>query len=606
MFIYNSSPHCFSALSPIITSFTKLITSVIALIQRVYQHIHNLAMLLHSNSDCRQCQEYRMSKISEEIAIDSELLVVQQAARLITQSADPVPAIQGILRLLSELLGLNRGRVVLPNNESGRLEIKYAYGLTDVERNKGQYELGEGVTGRVYQTGQLALIQNIDEEPTYLTRAVDRVNLPNEAVAYLAVPIVLDELPVGVLAVHRLRSRDRQFQRDLSLLQVIATFIGQVLRVKELISERTAHLVSENKLLRNKLEGKGAQYGIFGESPVLKRAIEQALQVVGTDTTVLLLGESGTGKERFARMQHIASERASGPFVSINCGAIPANLIESELFGHEKGAFTGATTAKKGKIELANGGTLFLDEIGDLDLDLQTKLLKVLEDREIQRVGGTKSIPVDLRIVAATHQNLQEAVNENRFRLDLFYRLNVFPIRLPALRARQGDVSILARHFLNGANEDYGRNVVFGPGSLEQLESYLWPGNIRQLENLVKRAVLLCGDTMISRELIAQILAEEGGISSPLVAEGKRQEFSSPAQYDVQPAYSPPPIAPVSQPHTVDHGMRPYARVNDSEVGQIVNALKLNYGNKTRAAISLGLTPRQLRYRMKKLDIIDI
>lgn len=539
-----------------------------------------------------------MTITTNETTIDSELLVLQQAAHLITHSADPEPAIQGILRLLSQLLGLNRGRVVLPNKQSAQLEIKYAYGLTDVERKKGQYLLGEGVTGRVFQTGQLALIQNIDEEPTYLVRAVDRVKLPDEAVAYIAVPIILDESPVGVLAVHRLRNRERQFQRDLSLLQVIATFVGQILRVNELISERTAHLLSENKLLRNKLESRGAQYGIIGESSALQRAIEQALQVANTNTTVLLLGESGTGKERFSRMQHLASERSSGPFIAINCAAIPESLIESELFGHEKGAFTGATGAKKGKLELANGGTLFLDEIGDLDLELQAKLLKVLEDNEIQRVGSVKPIPVDLRIVAATHQNLQEAVNQNRFRLDLFYRLNVFPIRLPALRARKGDVSILARHFLNGANEEYGRNLIFGPGSLERLELYLWPGNIRQLENLVKRAVLLCIDTIIGRELIEQILAEEEGINSisqESMSEIKREMI--PMQYSESPTSMP------SLPTNMQYGMRPYSRVRDDEVGTILDALKMNHGNKTRAAISLGMTPRQLRYRLKKLEI---
>ncbi|MEJ2142402.1 MAG: sigma 54-interacting transcriptional regulator [Gammaproteobacteria bacterium] len=536
-----------------------------------------------------------MTKFVSETEINSELLVVQQAARLITHSADPEPAILGILRLLSQLLGLNRGRVVLPNKQSGQLEIMYAYGLTDEEKEKGQYLIGEGITGRVFQTGQLALIQNIDEEPTYLVRAVDRVKLPDEAVAYLAVPIILDELPIGVLAVHRLRSRERQFQRDLSLLQVVATFIGQVLRVKELISERTAYLLSENKLLRNKLESRGAQYGIIGESPALQRAIEQALQVAHTNTTVLLLGESGTGKELFSRMQHLASERASGPFVAINCAAIPSNLIESELFGHEKGAFTGAISAKKGKLELANGGTLFLDEIGDLELDLQTKLLKVLEDNKIHRVGGNKAIPVDIRIVAATHQNLQEAVNENRFRLDLFYRLNIFPIRLPPLRARQGDISILARHFLNAANEEYGRNVVFGPGSLNRLEHYPWPGNIRQLENMVKRAVLLCTDTMIGRELVDQIIAEEEGINNPeSVAREQKHYESLPPYYETSPS---------SASHAMQNGIRPYARVREDESGQILDALKLNHGNKTRAAISLGLTPRQLRYRMKKLGL---
>ena len=199
---------------------------------------------------------------------------------------------------------------------------------------------------------------------------------------------------------------------------------------------------------------------IIGQSPALQRAIEQALQVANTNTTVLLLGESGTGKERFSRMQHLASERSTGPFIAINCAAIPASLIESELFGHEKGAFTGAISAKKGKLELANGGTLFLDEIGDLDLELQAKLLKVLEDGEIQRVGGTKAIHVNLRIVAATHQNLQEAVNENRFRLDLFYRLNVIPVSLQPLRARMDDMRLFAEFFVEKYKIELAKQVL--------------------------------------------------------------------------------------------------------------------------------------------------
>ena len=211
---------------------------------------------------------------------EAELLVVQQAARLITKSTDPEPSIQGILRLLSELLGLNRGRVLLPDADTGALEIRYAYGLTREERARGRYMIGEGITGRVYQTGQLALIQNIDEEPTYLARAVDRTTLPDEAVAFIAVPIVIEEYPAGVLGVHRLRQRERPFQRDVALLQVLATFIGQVLRVNELIAERTAHLISENRLLKNKLESKGARYGIMGQSPALQQAIQQALNAL--------------------------------------------------------------------------------------------------------------------------------------------------------------------------------------------------------------------------------------------------------------------------------------------------------------------------------------
>jgi Nif-specific regulatory protein len=519
---------------------------------------------------------------------ESELLVVQEAARLITKSSDPAPAVQGILRLLSQLLGLNRGRVLLPDPGSDALRISYAYGLTEEERARGQYRVGEGVSGRVFQTGQLALVQDIDDEPTYLGRAVDRTTLPDEAVAYLAVPIIQEEKPIGVLAVHRLRNRVRPFQRDLALLQVIATFIAQVLRVQQLINETTAQLKHENELLRINLESQGARYDIIGQSPLLQQAIQQTLQVAATNTTVLLLGESGTGKEKFARMQHLASDRSDGPFVSINCAAIPRDLIESELFGHEKGAFTGANAAKRGKIELASGGTLFLDEIGDLDLDLQAKLLKVLEERHIQRVGGVQDIPVDVRVVAATHKNLQQAVNDNRFRLDLFYRLNVFPIRLPSLRQRPGDVPVLGAYFLQRANQEYGRQLSFAPGALSRLEEYHWPGNIRQLENLVKRAVLLSTERQISRELIDDILAEEQGVNMP------GQGAAS--------AASVSPHASAAATGSLD-GLRPYARVREDEVTLIANALRQHQGNKTRAAMSLGMTPRQLRYRIKKLAI---
>ncbi len=537
-----------------------------------------------------------MDLSSESSILESELLVVHEASKLITKYVEPGPAIQGILRLLSQLLGLNRGRVLLPDLENGSLVIQYSYGLTKDERDRGSYQFGEGVTGKVYKTGQIALIQNIDEEPTYLARAVDRSTLPDEVVSYMAVPIIADESPIGVLALHRLRVRERPFARDLALLQVMATFIAQVLVINELISERTAQLMSENLLLKNTLESKGAQFGIMGQSPALHQSIQQALQVADTNTTVLLLGESGTGKERFARMQHLASKRAQGPFVSINCAAIPSALIESELFGHEKGAFTGAVSTKQGKIELASGGTLFLDEIGDMDLDLQAKLLKVLEYKVIQRVGGSKDINVDVRILAATHKNLQEAVNENRFRLDLFYRLNVFPIRLPPLRARRGDVPILCRFFLNLANEEYGRQQSFTTGALRIMEQYPWPGNIRQLENLVKRAVLLCVDSQISQELIKQVLDDEVGVNSPEIQDVTEQPQAINSETTM-------PVVDFNPGSMATDGLRPYLRVREDESEQILQALAQQQGNKTRAAMSLGMTPRQFRYRIKKLKL---
>lgn len=512
----------------------------------------------------------------------SDLLVIEEAARLIGHSGDPDYAITALLRLMSQMLGLNRGRVLLRDPETDALAIRYSYGLTASERERGVYALGEGVTGRVMKTGQVAIIQDIDDEPHYLGRAVARTTLPQETVAYIAVPLLRGEKVIGVLAVHRLRRRQRPFNSDLSTLRVVATLIAQILQINRLISERTAQLVSENRSLKNALDSRGSTYGILGNSSALSAALRQANRVADTAASVLLTGESGTGKEKFARMLHLAGSRCDGPFVAINCAAIPAELLESELFGHEKGSFTGAVRTKKGKLEMASGGTLFLDEIGDLSVDLQAKLLRVLEEQAVQRVGGVDDIRVDVRIVAATHKNLQQAVNEGRFRVDLFYRLNVFPIRLPPLRERVGDVRLLARHFLNTANQEYDRNLVLATGALERLESYAWPGNIRQLENVIKRAVLLAGDFEIAVADVEAILREEQG--------------------------TPPdkPATPAAVPHTTglpNPSLRPYSWVRASEADNIRSALREAAGNKTRAALALGLTPRQLRYRLDKLGI---
>lgn len=525
---------------------------------------------------------------------DIELLVIQEAARLLGQATHPDEAIHGILRLMSQMVGLNRGRVVLPDEETGGMRIQYAYGLTALERQRGQYSLGEGVTGRVMRTGQVAVIQNIDDEPIYLTRAVERATLPQETVAFLAVPIMHDNVPMGVLGVHRLRRRKRPFTRDVSLLTVLACFIAKILRMHALIEEKTALLADENRALKQALDEKTeSAHGILGESPALKNALRQALHVAPTQATVLLTGESGTGKERFSRMIHLASQRSDGPFMSINCAAIPENLLESELFGHDRGAFTGAVAAKKGIVEMADGGTLFLDEIGDLGIDLQSKLLHVLERRVIKRVGGTKDIPVDVRIVAATHKNLQKAVNEGHFRLDLFYRLNVFPIHLPPLREREGDVRRLAHHILQVANQEFDRNTMFGSGVIERLHAYNWPGNIRQLENVIKRAVLVAQNNQISVDDIALILRHESYIGEHLEAGTAQQTTAAPDN------------TPMELPrHTQQVATRGYSWVREDESQELLRALNQTGGNKTRAAMALGMTPRQFRYRLEKLGLL--
>ncbi len=448
----------------------------------------------------------------------ADLTVLHEAAKLIGHSGTPEIAITGTLRLMSQMLGLNRGRVLLPSTADGLLRIRYSYGLTEAERKRGLYSFEEGITGKVMQSGQQVVVQDVDQEPGFLFRAVDRATLPEGVVSYLAVPIMDGNLTVGVLAAHRLRMRPRAINADLVILRILATFIAQIIKINGLIDERTSHLREENQELKEALEQQQNNYGILGESAAVRDALLQITRVADTPVTVLLTGESGTGKERFSQILHLNSKRRDQPFLAINCAAIPEQLLESELFGHEKGAFTGATSSKQGKIELANGGTLFLDEIGDLNMELQSKLLRVLESQVIQRVGGIRDIPVDVRIVTATHKNLQEAVNRGTFRLDLFYRLNVFPIHLPPLRERTGDVRILARHFLLNANREYGRYTLFGKGVMERLESYNWPGNIRQLENVIKRAVLIALDGNITIGDIESILRQESVINSHLEA----------------------------------------------------------------------------------------
>lgn len=512
----------------------------------------------------------------------SDLLVIEEAARLLGHTGEPDYAISALLRLLAQRLGLNRGRVLLPDAESGSLLIRYSYGLSAAEQERGVYAMGEGVTGQVMKSGQVAIIQDIDEEPRYLARAVPRSSLAQETVAYIAVPLMRDDTVIGVLAAHRLRRRDRSFNTDLAILRVVATLIAQILQINRLIGERTAQLVSENRSLKNALDSRGAHYGILGNSAALSTALRQAHRVADTAASVLLSGEPGTGKEKFARMLHLASSRCDGPFVTLNCAALPAEMLESELFGQDKAGFPGAARGRKGKLELASGGTLFLNEIGALDFDLQAKLLRVLEEQAVQR-GGGRDIRVDVRIVAATHTNLQQAVDDGRFRVDLFYRLNVFPIRLPALRERLGDVRLLARHFISAANHDYERNLVLGPGVLERLESCPWPGNVRQLESVIKRAVLTAGDEQIGIADIDAILAQEQ--SAPQTA-----------------ALSLPPLA-VAGGVLQGASLRPYSWVRQDEADGIRGALRDAGGNKTRAALALGLTPRQLRYRLDKLGI---
>ncbi|WP_319381151.1 sigma 54-interacting transcriptional regulator [Thiomicrorhabdus sp.] len=552
-----------------------------------------------------------------DIAEHSEFIVIKEAAEQIENAHQPGKAIQSILSIISRQMGLNRGRVLLQEPNSGYLYTAYSYGLTEEEVARSRFAIREGITGKVMYSGQPWIVPDIDIEDDYLCRTVSRETLPQEPVSFIATPIIRNGVPVGVLAINRLKNRSRSLDKDLNIVKLIALFISEILAVNAMIEQQTQILKEENEQLRALATSQGSHYGIIGESPALMDALNKVARAANASVTVLLKGESGTGKEKFSRMLHLSSHRQDGPFIAINCAAIPLDLLESELFGHEKGAFTGATQTKQGKIELAHKGTLFLDEIGDMDLGLQAKLLRVLEERTITRVGSNRPIPVDVRIIVASHKDLHEGVNQGRFRLDLFYRLNVFPIELPALRERHGDIRLLSRHFLNLANQEYAISAIFDQGALAFLESYDWPGNIRQLENVIKRAVLMAeSNRFITADLMQQIIAEESGIMAASQIARQTAVSREPAVIEHEAPLPFNDRVAVMDHHRVNAttgghqdnhfnsgGKRNYWRVSEDESERLMEALHQAHGNKTQAAALLDMTPRQFNYRLSKLGL---
>ncbi len=422
-----------------------------------------------------------------------EMFLLQEVMNLIGKGIHLDQVAREMLHLLSEIVGLNRGRIVLKDPDGDGYRIAYSYGLTREEAARGRYAAGEGITGRVIKDGHLIIVQDIDKDPVFLGRAVERARLPRGAVSFLALPIRVDHRTVGAIACHRIRHRERALSDDLTILRIIATMVSQLLTLNERVERKTRALEEHNDMLARELRIKRARYGIIGTSPALLRALGQVEKVANATASVLLLGESGSGKELFARALHLASPRRDRPFIKVNCAAIPDSLFESELFGHERGAFTGAVEARAGWFEQASGGTIFLDEIGEMPAVLQTKLLRTLQEGTVVRLGGKREIRVDMRLVAATNRDLAAEVAHGRFREDLFYRLNVVPITLPPLAERRSDIPDLVLHFLTKANQDNQRNVNLTQAAFGTLARQPWPGNIRQLANFIERLVLLSG-----------------------------------------------------------------------------------------------------------------
>jgi Nif-specific regulatory protein len=497
-----------------------------------------------------------------------ELTAIYEITKLLGSSLNLKSNLRGVIRVLSEYLNMNRGTVAL--RSGSEVSIVAAHGMSEEEIRRGRYKLGEGIIGRVAKLGSPIVIPNIGEEPLFLNKTGARKMIKRENVSFLCVPIKFKSEVLGVLSVDRLfETKGVSFEEDLRLLKIIASLMAQSVKLhNELERERVAFLEEKESLTRQ-LKGRYRVENIIGQSDGMQEVFEAIHKVAPSKANVLLRGESGTGKELAAKAIHFMSSRAKEPFIKFNCASIPEGLLESELFGHERGAFTGAMSMRKGRFELADKGTIFLDEIGDLPVTLQPKILRVLQEKEFERVGGEKTIKVNVRLIAATSRNLEELVSTGKFREDLYYRLNVVPIYLPPLRERQVDIPVLAEFFLKKYNEENGKSVKIEAGVLGALLSYDWPGNVRELENTIERLVVMSAGAMISINDL------------PLAIRDRSLKAA----------------------HTLPSKEALPAAVADIEKARIIDALKKSGWVQAKAARLLSITPRQIGYKIKRYGI---
>ncbi len=506
----------------------------------------------------------RVSEAQEREARNlSTLLEVSQA---LSSTLDLKAALLRVLEKLERNQAVLRGAVMLLDPEKGDIAIHVAMGL-DTEGQRARYRLGEGITGRVVQSGKPIVVPQISREPLFLNRAFKRREQKGPELSFVCVPIVLDRKPVGALAGDLEFDARRDYDGVKRFFQVVGSMIAQGLKVHRVLEAERQRLLNENDHLRQELKKRYEFSNIIGTTGPMRQVYEQIAQVAGTNTTVLIRGESGTGKELIAHAIHYNSLRAKKPFVKVSCAALPETLIESELFGYEKGAFTGAQARRRGRFEAAEGGTLFLDEIGDINLSTQVKLLRVLQEREFERLGGNETIKANVRLIAATNKDLEKAISERSFREDLFYRLNVFTVFVPPLRDRKADIMLLADHFLLKYSREHGKNIKrISTPAIDMLMSYHWPGNVREVENTLERAVLVCDGNVIHGHHLPPTL---------------------------QSAEASGTVTNVPLGDAVAH----------YEKDLILDALKSVRGNRAKAARLLGTTERIIQYKVRKYGI---
>ncbi|WP_245689292.1 nif-specific transcriptional activator NifA [Roseospirillum parvum] len=571
------------------------------------------------------------------------LICIYEISKILTSSRSLDASLHDVLNLLSSYLEMRRGTVVLAAEGGDAPRVVAVSGLSMEAVGRGELRYPLEAARQVIDQALPMVVPDIAQDPMFEGSDLALGVLDEEeAMAFLAVPLKAAEKTLGCLSVARTRRPGGRYRfgSDLQFLSMVGNLISQALHLHQRIAEDRKALMAETARREKTLKARAsrpvdavpAPEEIIGQSPAMVEVMGQVAEVAGTATTVLIRGESGTGKELIARAIHNQSPRVGRPFIRVNCAALPETLLESELFGHEKGAFTGATQERKGRFEQAHGGTLFLDEIGEITPAFQAKLLRVLQEREFERVGGNKTLKVDVRLVCATNRNLEEAVAEGSFRADLYYRINVIPIFMPALRDRGGDIRLIARALLERFNVENGESLAFGEDALSTLERCYFPGNVRELENCVHRvATLAKGETIGAEDLACTSGACLSSMLWPRLPEGPadllpQPTCPSPCQSAAHPPSHPPshptphptphsgaPMAPPAMPRqpkqvgpttpAADPAVESGAALDPDSREGLIAAMERAGWVQAKAARLLGLTPRQIGYALRKHNI---
>jgi Nif-specific regulatory protein len=474
------------------------------------------------------------------------------------------------LEIVEKYFGATRSAVVVRASGTSELRIEASRGLTSDEQ-RAFLRIEDGLTDRVMESGKPVVVPKAGGESLFFQRGGARTISQSNETTFVCVPIIIDRATSGALGVDMRYEKNRDYDHILGFLGLIASMMAQAFRIAHLSDAEKQHAAGAPAPHREQVrEQAGEQHdfsNLIGNSGPMQQVYEQIGKVARSNATVMVRGESGTGKELIAHAIHYNSLRKGGPFIKVNCAALPDTLIESELFGYEKGAFTGAQAQKKGRFELAAGGTLFLDEIGEVNAATAVKLLRVLQEREFERVGGTRTVKADVRLIVATNKDLEKAILAGAFREDLFYRLNVFSIFIPPLRERKPDVLLLADHFLDLYNSAHGKDIKrISTPAIDMLMSYHWPGNVRELSNTIERAVLICDEHVIH-------------------------------------GYHLPPTLQTAEATGTVLNVSLQQSVEAYEKDLIHDTLKTTRGNRARAAKLLRTTERVINYKARKYAI---